>query len=194
MSPTRATVSPCRLPRRWRMVRMSSSPCVGCSWAPSPALITEHLRFWESKCGLPGVWCRTMITSTPMASMFLAVSMKVSPLERLLLEAVKSSVSAPSRRAARAKLVRVRVEFSKNKLQQVLPARAAILRPPWSSMRRKTAALSRIRVISSAERSSRPSKCRRVQHAGTLPNSSKTAASVIMTICPRRKGFRSLGE
>ena len=57
-----------------------------------------------------------------MASMFLAVSMKVSPLERLLLEAEKSSVSAPSRRAARAKLVFVRVEFSKNRLQQVLPA------------------------------------------------------------------------
>ena len=58
-----------------------------------------------------------------MASMFLAVSMKVSPLERLLLEAEKSSVSAPSRRAARAKLVFVRVEFSKNRLQQVLPAK-----------------------------------------------------------------------
>ena len=108
---------------------MSNSPWVGCSWAPSPALITEHCRFCESKWGLPGVWCRTIITSTPMASMFLAVSMKVSPLERLLLEAEKSSVSAPSRRAARAKLVFVRVEFSKNRLQQVLPAKATTLRP-----------------------------------------------------------------
>ena len=65
-----------------------------------------------------------------MASMFLAVSMNVSPLERLLLEAVKSSVSAPSRRAARAKLVLVRVEFSKNRLQQVLPAGPRSFGPP----------------------------------------------------------------
>ena len=35
--------------------------------------------------------------------MFLAVSMNVSPLDRLLVPAEKSSVSAPSRRAARAK-------------------------------------------------------------------------------------------
>ena len=38
--------------------------------------------------------------SMPMASMFLAVSMKVSPLLRLELDGVKSSTSALSRRAA----------------------------------------------------------------------------------------------
>ena len=65
-----------------------------------------------------------------MASMFLAVSMNVSPLERLLVEAEKSSVSAPSRRAARPKLVRVRVEFSKNRLTHVLPANSGIFRCP----------------------------------------------------------------
>ena len=41
--------------------------------------------------------------------MFLAVSMNVSPLVRLLPEEEKSIVSAESRLAARAKLVRVRV-------------------------------------------------------------------------------------
>ena len=56
-----------------------------------------------------------------MASMFLAVSMNVSPFDRLLPEAEKSTVSAPSRRAASEKLVRVRVEASKNRLAQVLP-------------------------------------------------------------------------
>ncbi len=55
--------------------------------------------------------------------MFLAVSMNVSPFDRLLLEAVKSTTSAPSRLAARPKLVRVRVEFSKNRFEDVLPSK-----------------------------------------------------------------------
>ena len=59
--------------------------------------------------------------------------MNVSPLERLLLLAVKSTVSAPSRRAARLKLVLVRVEFSKNRLAtanlQQLDSPSAILGP-----------------------------------------------------------------
>ena len=46
-----------------------------------------------------------------MASIFLAVSIKVSPFERLLPPEEKSITSAPSLRAAREKLVRVRVEF-----------------------------------------------------------------------------------
>ena len=83
---------------------------------------------------MPGVRWRTTITSIPIASMFLAVSMNVSPFDRLLVEAEKSSVSAPNRRAASPKLVRVRVEFSKNKLTQVLPVRSGIFvarrRPP----------------------------------------------------------------
>ena len=52
----------------------------------------------------------------PIASMFLAVSMNVSPLLRLEPPGEKSTVSAPSRRAARPKLVRVRVDGSKNRL------------------------------------------------------------------------------
>src|SRR5438093_50549 len=38
MSPTIATLSPSKWPLCSRMVRRSSSACVGCSWAPSPAL------------------------------------------------------------------------------------------------------------------------------------------------------------
>ena len=30
---------------------MSNSPCVGCSWAPSPALITEHLQILREQVG-----------------------------------------------------------------------------------------------------------------------------------------------
>ena len=60
--------------------------------------------------------------------MFLAVSMNVSPLDRLETLAVKSCVSAESRLAARLKLVRVRVEVSKNRLKTTGPARRRFLR------------------------------------------------------------------
>jgi hypothetical protein len=46
-----------------------------------------------------------------MASMFLAVSIKVSPFDWLEVADAKSIVSAPRRLAASEKLVRVRVEF-----------------------------------------------------------------------------------
>ena len=51
--------------------------------------------------------------------MFLAVSMNVSPFDVLLPVEEKSTVSAPSRRAASEKLFRVRVQFSKNRLASV---------------------------------------------------------------------------
>ena len=77
--------------------------------------------------------------------MFFAVSMNVSPFDRLLVEAEKSSVSAPSRRAASVKLFRVRVEFSKNRLTHVLPANSGTFRCPSAAARLNTSALSRIR-------------------------------------------------
>ena len=51
MSPTKPTVSPSTRPLSRRMVKMSRSPCVGCSWAPSPALTTPQWRCWASRCG-----------------------------------------------------------------------------------------------------------------------------------------------
>ncbi len=108
--------------------------------------------------------------------------MKVSPFDRLLVEAEKSSVSAPSRRAANVKLFRVRVEFSKNRLTHVLPVSNESFRSPSAIACLNTSALSRIRVISSAESSSRPNKCRRFQSAGTGPKS--TIEVVIYTSKP----------
>jgi len=70
MSPTSATVSPSMRPKRSRMVRMSSSPWVGCSWAPSPALSTEQLRFCANNWAVPGVRWRTITASMPIASMY----------------------------------------------------------------------------------------------------------------------------
>ena len=121
MSPTRPTVRPSIRPLARRIVSRSSRPCVGCSWAPSPALMIDALTCWASRCGAPGVGWRTTITSAPIASMFLAVSMNVSPLERLETLAEKSCTSAESRLAARLKLVRVRVEFSKKRLKTIRP-------------------------------------------------------------------------
>src|SRR6185437_12310806 len=116
----------------------------------------------------------------PIASMFLAVSMNVSPFDRLLPEAEKSTVSAPSRRAASEKLVRVRVEGSKNKLAQVRPVNTGsfCLQPAVASL--KVAAASRMQFNSSADRSSRPNRCRRVQTAGMPPIS---LMSMLMRAC-----------
>ena len=97
--------------------------------------------------------------------MFLAVSMNVSPFDRLLPEEEKSTVSAPSRRAASEKLVRVRVEFSKNKfatscresteslLAAVVGLRGETSRPCRESSRSPRAKASPGRAGSSASRS-----------------------------------------
>ena len=103
---------------------MSSRPWVGCSWAPSPALITEQPTFWDSRCGVPGVECRTTIVWTDIDSMLRAVSMIVSPLDTLLPDEKLDGIR-PKRRAAREKLLRVRVEFSKNRLAHVFPCSTA---------------------------------------------------------------------
>ena len=67
------------------------------------------------------------------------MSMNDSPFERLLDEAEKSTTSAPSRRAASAKLVLVRVEFSKNRLTIVVPFSTESLRrqPSVASLKRR---------------------------------------------------------
>jgi len=86
--------------------------------------MTLHFRWFASKCGATGDECRTTITSTPIASMFLAVSMNDSPLLMLDVPAVKSCVSELRRLADSVKLVRVRVEGSKNRLTITLPFRS----------------------------------------------------------------------
>ena len=47
MSPRMTTLRPLREPRCSRMVNVSSRPCVGCSWEPSPALMTGMPRILE---------------------------------------------------------------------------------------------------------------------------------------------------
>ena len=75
-------------------------------------------------CGAPLDLWRTTNASTPIAAMVSIVSRKLSPLLTLLDDTAKFIVSALSRLAAVSKLVRVRVESSKNKLTTFLPRRA----------------------------------------------------------------------
>ncbi len=80
----------------------------------------------------PGVAWRTTTASTPMASIVLAVSINVSPLETLEPLAENSTVSAPKRFAASEKLFLVRVLFSKKRLATVRPFKRSSLTLPAS--------------------------------------------------------------
>ena len=53
MSPQIATIRPSMRPLWRRMVSASSRACVGCSWLPSPALITEQSTFWARSSTAP---------------------------------------------------------------------------------------------------------------------------------------------
>ena len=112
MSPTMATCSPSKWPLCSRIVSRSSRACVGCSWAPSPALTIEHDSSRASSAAAPAEEWRTTTTSGLMAAMFLAVSMKLSPLAALEPLAEKLMTSADSHLPAISNEVRVRVEFS----------------------------------------------------------------------------------
>ena len=142
------------------MVSRSSSPCVGCSWGPSPALTTPAWICLASRWGVPGEAWRTTTRWMPKASILRAVSTKVSPLLTLLPPVAKSMVSAPRRLAARPKLTRVRVLFSKNRFTTLFPARSVRLAPGSRQVDKKLSEWSRSQVISWAVSGSRPRRWR----------------------------------
>ena len=111
-------------PLAWRMVSMSSRPCVGCALRPSPALTSAvpASADWASTATAPSTWWRTTKPRTPIASMLRSVSIAVSPLLVDEVDASKLSTSAPRRVAASWKLERVRVDGSKNSVHTALPA------------------------------------------------------------------------
>ena len=76
----------------------------------------------------------------------------------LLPEEENSTVSAPRRLAASEKLLRVRVEFSKNKFARVRPVSTLILRRQSSVAALKRSAVSSKQFNSSAERLSASAK------------------------------------
>ena len=82
---------------------------MGCSWNPSPALITELLSLEARNAGAPEQGWRRMRTSHFIASMLRAVSSRVSPFTTLLVVVEMFSTSAERRLPASSKDVLVLV-------------------------------------------------------------------------------------
>ena len=75
--------SPRKRPLWLRIVKASSSACVGCSCMPSPALMIFDLQIRESRWHAPELAWRMTIMSGDIASRLSAVSTRVSPLTTL---------------------------------------------------------------------------------------------------------------
>ena len=112
MSPQIATTSPSIRPLLRRIVSASSSACVGCSCAPSPALMTEPSTFRASNSTAPEAWWRTTRMSGCIAFSVTAVSISVSPLRVDIEDTDMFITSAPSRLPAISNDDCVRVEAS----------------------------------------------------------------------------------
>ena len=157
------TLRPLTSPFFSNIVNVSSSACVGCSCAPSPALITLQSTTRDSRCGAPSALWRTTIMSALSASSVLPVSRRVSPFLSDDASAVKLMTSALSRIAASSKLMRVRVDGSTNRFTTVRPRRAGTFLIVRSPTALKARDVSRIIRISSALSDSMSSRCLRVQ-------------------------------
>ncbi len=184
MSPTIVTVSPSKRPFSCLTVKQSSSAWVGCSWAPSPALMTGAASASAMRFGTPDTLWRTITASGSIASSVIAVSRMLSALVRLDDDGEKLTTSAESRLPAISKLVRVRVDDSKNRLISVRPRSVGTFltsRRPTSCMR---SAVSRMRSRSARSRSSMPSRSRPVMR----PPSRHPESPLRAGLRGRRKG------
>src|ERR1039458_4766754 len=139
------------------MVRASSSAWVGCSWVPSPALMMGVGRWRARKCGAPLAEWRITMASGRIAPRVFSVSTSDSPLLTLDPDAVMDTASAPRRLAAISKLVRVRVEASKNRLTIILPRSVSSFFKLWLCIGWKSLARARMAAISARSNSSIPS-------------------------------------
>ena len=166
MSPQIATVSPSMRPRLRRIVSASSSAWVGCSWAPSPALITEQSTLRASRCTAPAWLWRTTMMSGRIALSVIAVSISVSPFFTLEAPTAMFITSAPRRLPAISNDDWVRVEGSKNRLICVRPRKVARFFSTWREMPTASSARSSRDTISSRVRPSMPSRWRRAKAAG----------------------------
>src|SRR5262245_25579495 len=163
MSPTSATFSPSNRPNRSRIVKRSRRACVGCSFEPSPALITAPWIQAATRCGAPDDGWRTTAKSTPIASIVCEVSRSDSAFERLDPAGERSMTSAPRARAAMPKEVRVRVLDSAKKVRRRLPRRVA-----GGGLALYSEARERTASRSPRVKSRIPRRCRRVQPAALL--------------------------
>src|SRR5512134_2566628 len=128
------------------MVNRSSRPCVGWAWRPSPALITCScgLTWRAMRNGAPEDSWRTMKMSACIAERLATVSSSDSPLVADETVMFRLMTSAERRFAAISKVVRVRVEGSKNRLNTLLPRRSGTFFTSRSVTPTKDSAVSRI--------------------------------------------------
>src|SRR5688572_3605459 len=143
------------------MVNRSSRPCVGCAWRPSPALITCSCGLtWRAiRNGAPEDSWRTTKMSACIADRFATVSSSDSPLLAEDAEMLRLMTSADSRLAAISKVVRVRVEGSKNRLNTLLPRSSGTFFTSRSVTPAKDSAVSRICTRCSRGSPSMESRC-----------------------------------
>ena len=149
---------------KWRIVKRSNSPWVGCWFVPSPALMTCT---YSGKCaaisaGAPVDLCLTTNMSACIATRLSMVSKRLSPFEVEDVWMSKLITSAESRLAAISKVVLVLVEFSKKRLKTLLPLSSGIFLTSRSGLVTLTNcfAVSRIWRRVSLGKPSKVSKCR----------------------------------
>src|SRR5258705_12556984 len=146
------------------MVYMSSSPCVGCAWRPSPALITctWGATWFAIRWAAPLEECRTTNMSAYIAERLSTVSSRVSPLVEDDTVMFRLMTSADRRFAAISKVVRGRVEASKDRLNTDLPRRSGTFFTSRSVTPTKDAAVSRMCTRTSRGSPSIVSRCWRL--------------------------------
>src|SRR5690349_10890246 len=143
------------------MVYRSSRPCVGCAWRPSPALTTCScgLTWLAMRNGAPEEAWRTTKMSACIAERLATVSSSDSPLVCEDTAMFRLITSADRRFAAISKVVRVRVDGSKNKLKTLLPRRSGTFFTSRSVTPANDSAVSRIWVRTSRGKPSMESRC-----------------------------------
>src|SRR5688572_13112578 len=143
------------------MVNRSSSPCVGWAWRPSPALITCSCGLtWRAlRNGAPEELWRTTKMSACIAERLATVSSSDSPLVCDEMAMFRLMTSADRRLAAISKVVRVRVEFSKNRLNTLLPRSSGTFFTSRSVTPAKDSAVFRICSMIARGRPSIDSRC-----------------------------------
>src|SRR5262245_55297968 len=109
--------------------------------------------------GAPEDACRTTNRSACIAERLATVSSSDSPLEVELTETFRLITSADRRLAAISKVVRVRVEFSKNRLNTLLPRSSGTFFTSRSVTPAKDSAVSRMLTMISRGSPSRVRRC-----------------------------------
>src|SRR5882672_9395788 len=140
---------------------MSSRPWVGWAWRPSPALITCRCgaTWLAMRCAAPLEECLTTNMSACIAERLSTVSSSVSPLLDEDAAIFRLMTSAERRLAAISKVVRVRVEGSKNRLKIDFPRKRGTFFTSRPLTPMNDAAVSRICTSTSRGSPSIVSRC-----------------------------------